>query len=348
MKIRFHLPILIIGLFLFPSHSLVAQKSLRQSKEAKTAKEFASEFYKKAENLMGQKKYHEAIESYTAAIGLDPNAPGAYLGRGQAKFLLEDLRGAIRDYDKAISIYSSWGPEKPKEKASNDGSVSIQDFERIQRERTAKLQAEDEIGGIYLRRGLAKEMLGDKVGACKDFREAYQWDRLGILDWKSFSKVCNEESVKPRTTPDASKAQRQSVSSGLEGTRWQAIHPGEIYSPLLERSLSRQFFCSFEKQGRIICSVIATASSKIIYVPKYDVNRRRIEPKPELLPSMTFPAENRVGTYTQNGNSIHIELSAYEIEATVEGDNMNGGITFKLESSQKARWIAKKIAGENE
>lgn len=346
MKIRFLLPILIIGLFLFPSHSLGAQKTVRQSQEAKTAKEFAREFYEKAGNLMGQKKYREAIESYTAAIGLDPGDPRAYVGRGNAKFELKDIREAIRDYDKAVSIYSSWGPKKPKEKARNDGNVSLEDFEAIQGRVELKkpVQAQDEIGRVYLSRGGAKEALGDKVGACIDFREFCQWDGL---DCKSFSKVCNNESAEPRTAPDTSKAQRQSVPSGLEGTKWQAIHPGEIYSPILERSLNRQFFCSFEKQGRAICSVFATASSKIIYVPKYDVNRRKIEPKQELLPSITLREQDRVGTYTQTGNAVHIELSAYEIEATVEGDSMNGNITFKLESSQQARWVAKRITGGN-
>lgn len=116
---------------------------------------------------------------------------------------------------------------------------------------------------------------------------------------------------------------------------------------MLDRSLSRTFFCSFEKQRRVICSVFATASSKIIYVLKNDVNRRRIEPKPERLPSMSLPTERRFGTYTQNGNSVHMKLSGYEIEATVQGNSMEGNITFNLESGQKAKWRAKRIVGEN-
>jgi hypothetical protein len=79
-------------------------------------------------------------------------------------------------------------------------------------------------------------------------------------------------------------------------------------------------------------------SSKIVWVQRYDLIEKRPKYKPELLPSRTLPEETRVGTYTQNGNSVHIELSAYEIEAKVQGNSMEGSITFNLDSRQKDRF----------
>ena len=344
MKLSSLLPVLIFGLFLYFPLSAVAQERARWSQETKTAKELAREFYEKARALEKQKKYRDAIENYTASIDLDPDNPTVYVSRGDAKFQLENFREAIEDYDKAIRIYISWEPKNPKVKAvQGGGHVTLEEFEDIQAH-PKTYEARRALGSVYLRRGLARESTGEKVGACTDFRESCRWDEIGCKDAE---RLCSNKSADARTTPDTGGTQRRSVSSGLEGTKWQTPSLGEIYSPILDRALSRQFFCAFEKQGRVICSVIATASSKIIYVSKYDVNRRRIEPKPERLPSMTLPTERRVGTYTQNGNSVHIELSAYEIKTTVQDNSMEGSITFKLESGQKAKWLANRIIGEN-
>jgi len=345
LKLTSLLPILIIGLFSFFPLSSIAQKSARWSQETKTAKESAREFYEKARTLEKQKKYRDAIENYTASIGLDPDSPTAYVGRGDAKFALENFREAIEDYGKAIRIYTSWEPKKPKVKAGQGGGyVTLEELEDLHAH-PKPYEARRALGSVYLKRGLARDSMGDKVGACTDFQESCQWNEI---DCKDVNKLCSSnKSADAPTTSDIVGTKKQSVSSGLEGTKWEASHPGEIYSPILDRSLNRQFVCSFEKQRRVICSVTATLSSKIIYVPKNDVNRGRIEPKPELLPSVTLRPEERVGTYTQNGSSVHIELSAYEIETTIQGNSMEGTITFKLESGQKAQWLAKRIVGEN-
>jgi tetratricopeptide (TPR) repeat protein len=307
MKLTSLLFVLIIGVFLFPPSSSIAQKSARQSQKTKTAKQL----YEEASSLVG---------------------------RGDAECALEDFREAIADYDEVIRVYLSQGPKKPvgPKKPAGNGveTVHLSEFDA--------LEASYAIGIVYFKRGLAKEALGDRAGACKDFSEYCQWEQE---DFKTF-KVCNNESAELRTTHETSKAQKQSVPSKLEGTRWEAIHPGEIYSPILERSLNRRFFCAFEKQGRVSCSVIATASSKIKNEQYYDPIEKRIRYRQVLIPSSTFPVENRSGTYKLDGNSVHIELSAYEIEATVKENSMGGSITFNLESRQKARWVARRVTGE--
>lgn len=319
------------GLILLALPPSVAQQHAQRTRNAKTTEEF----YERGRHLAEQKKFRTAIESYKAAISLDPDHPRAYVGRGDVKFELEDYREAVGDYDKAISIYSSWNP-KP---GDGTGNITLKDL-TIQGEKS--MQAGSEIGFIYLKRGLAKDSLGDKVGSCKDFREYCRWEKVGCGSFRG----CNEP-AQQRATLEVPRAQRQSVSSGLEGTRWQAIHTGEIHSALRDRSLSRQFFCSFEKQGQASCSVITTASSKIKYEQKYDPIKRRVEYKQVLIPSMTLPGEHRVGSYKQNGNSVHIELSGYQVEATVNGDRMEGEITFRIESNQKARWVAKRIGRDD-
>lgn len=144
------------------------------------------------------------------------------------------------------------------------------------------------------------------------------------------------------------KAQNQSILSTLEDTKWEAIQPDKIYSPALDESITRQFFCSFKEKGKIDCNVIPTASSKIKNEQYYDQMTRRIKYKQVFIPRKMFPIEHRIGTYTQNGSSVQIELSAYEIKAKIKANNMLGEVTLKLESNQETRWIAKLLDGENE
>ena len=48
--------------------------------------------------------YRGAIQDYTKAIELNPNHTYAYNNRGIAKVELEDYSGAIQDYTKAIEL----------------------------------------------------------------------------------------------------------------------------------------------------------------------------------------------------------------------------------------------------
>ena len=153
--------------------------------------------------------------------------------------------------------------------------------------------------------------------------------------------------VLPSASFFISQAQEQTVPASLKGTRWQALQPNETYSRSLDRSLTREFFCSFGKRGKVSCSVIVTAASKVKDEQYYDPISRRLKYRKILIPRQTLTTENRVGTYEQNGNSVRIELYAYEIEATVEGNRMEGELTLKLESNQRTRWVGRRITGES-
>lgn len=82
--------------------------------------------------------YRGAIADFNKAIELDPNNVRAYVNRGLAKRSLGDSRGAIVDYNKAIEL-------DPKS------------------------------ANTYFNRGIAKHDLKDKNGACLD------WSKSGEL-----------------------------------------------------------------------------------------------------------------------------------------------------------------------
>ena len=51
-----------------------------------------------------EKNYKEAIDDYTKALGIDPDAAIAYLYRGKCRTGLEQYEEAIEDFTKVIEI----------------------------------------------------------------------------------------------------------------------------------------------------------------------------------------------------------------------------------------------------
>ena len=98
-----------------------------------------------------KRDYDGAIEDFTKAIELDPDYTNAYVWRGFVKLeVLDDYNGSIADYSKAIEL-------KP------------------------------DYAGAYNDRGYSKYYLGDKRGACDD------WKRAASLGHKNAAKVVRED-----------------------------------------------------------------------------------------------------------------------------------------------------------
>jgi tetratricopeptide (TPR) repeat protein len=64
----------------------------------------AEEYYNKAEKKYELQDYKGAIVEYTKAIQLNPTNVDAYYNRGFTKYNLDDFKGAIEDYTKAITL----------------------------------------------------------------------------------------------------------------------------------------------------------------------------------------------------------------------------------------------------
>ncbi len=93
-----------------------------------------------------------AIQDYTKAIELNPEDVKAYYRRGNAKAYLKDYKGAIADYSKAIEL-------NPKD------------------------------ADAYAGRGLAKITLGQKDSGCLDLSKAGE---LGLAEaYETIKKYCN-------------------------------------------------------------------------------------------------------------------------------------------------------------
>ncbi len=96
--------------------------------------------------------YRGAILDYTKAIEVNPKFAEAYCNRGVVKFYLKDFRGAILDYNKAIEVDPSFG-------------------------------------AAYFNRGETKRLLGDIDGSCLDWSKAGEFGLSEAYD--KIKEYCN-------------------------------------------------------------------------------------------------------------------------------------------------------------
>lgn len=155
-----------------PSRSPAPNKSVRSDKrlEAKTLLE-------QGEDLMRQKKYREAVGVFSKIIQISPDTKEhlilAYVNRAWAKLELQDYSGAIGDSSSAVELsiplklyYDEQNKKKIGIKNPNKGMLA-ETAEMIRMQNPAN---EGLIRG-YAIRGIAKRELGDKTGACEDYRK---------------------------------------------------------------------------------------------------------------------------------------------------------------------------------
>ena len=109
-----------------------------------------------------------------------------YFSRGNSKYKLNDYRGAILDYNKAIELnptlaeaYINRGNTKND---LNDYRGAILDFNKA-------IELNPTLAKVFNNRGTAKSFLGDKNGSCLD------WSKAGELGYgnayDSIKKYCN-------------------------------------------------------------------------------------------------------------------------------------------------------------
>ena len=112
----------------------------------------AEEYFERGNSKYGLEDYKGAVADYSKAIELNPNYSEAYVNRGISKYVLQDYQGAIADYSKAIELNPN-------------------------------------LSEAYNNRGISKYMLNQKKSACLDWIKARE---LGLeVAYKNIKKYCN-------------------------------------------------------------------------------------------------------------------------------------------------------------
>lgn len=166
----------------------------------------AQRFFEQGFVFYENKKYEEAINSYTEAIKLIPGYAGAYNNRGNIFSFVNKIDNAIEDYTEAIKIdpsyvmaYSNraviWIEKGYLDKAINDLDVSIQldpnysnayvnrgmayhrkgFFDIALKNYNTAISINPKSASAYFKRGITREKKNDIEGALEDFKLAIKY-----------------------------------------------------------------------------------------------------------------------------------------------------------------------------
>ena len=124
-----------------------------------------------------QEDYPGAIADYTEFLDTHPAGGAApvqhrveaYSNRGFSKAMLDDLAGAIEDFDRAIELApnsaDAYNGRGNVNAMAGNPTQSIRDFNRA-------IRCDRNFADAYYNRAIGRNDLGDRVGAKVDFQQA--------------------------------------------------------------------------------------------------------------------------------------------------------------------------------
>src|SRR5713226_5789339 len=91
-----------VGGLMLASHDRLSRYA--QNKPVLVAQTSAEDFYNRGVTRASAGDYRGAVEDFTQALRVNPNAAEAYMGRGFARAELKDYPAAIEDFTQALRI----------------------------------------------------------------------------------------------------------------------------------------------------------------------------------------------------------------------------------------------------
>jgi tetratricopeptide (TPR) repeat protein len=138
------------------------------------SKDTSDKYFEIGVSKIDNRNYGEAIIYLSIALQLDPKNEEAYQARGYCKDEIKVFLAAREDYDKAIEIDPNYIDALLLRGANFDDAEAyesaIVDYNKV-------IDLDPENGTAFLNRGNTKLSMGDKKGACQDWKIAVS---LGI------------------------------------------------------------------------------------------------------------------------------------------------------------------------
>jgi tetratricopeptide (TPR) repeat protein len=129
--------------------------------------------FKHGQELFAQQKFREAADAFGEAILADPDNSEAWRQRARCRTRLDDLKGALTDYDKSIDIdprnASAWSSRSMIKHRLKDREGALVDVEKA-------IAISPNYAGAYTNRGLLRADAGDTKGAIEDYDRAIALD----------------------------------------------------------------------------------------------------------------------------------------------------------------------------
>jgi tetratricopeptide (TPR) repeat protein len=132
-------------------------------------KDYSRPYNNRGAVYLAQGQPEKALEDFDKAIQLDSYFADAYSNRGSVKHQLGRDKAALTDLDAALRL-----DPNSADAYQNRGVVKnvLKLFPEALADFNQALKLKPENGGVYLGRGISKFYMGDKTGACGDWRTA--------------------------------------------------------------------------------------------------------------------------------------------------------------------------------
>jgi len=129
----------------------------------------AQEYLERGEEKHRKQDLKGALKEYTKAIKADKTLSDAYLNRGNVKLALQDLKGALNDLDKSISLN-----DKSATAFYSRASVYVsqEKYKKAIPDLNKTIELDETFPNALTLRGQIHFALKDKKACCKDFQRA--------------------------------------------------------------------------------------------------------------------------------------------------------------------------------
>ena len=287
----------------------------------------AKEFADKARIFWREKNYKEAVKNFSAAIALAPDFWDYYKLRGNLNLEAKNYQAAIADYDILIA-----NSDRINQTCKELEKKSL--FETLD-----AISAVCPFEEIYMLRGIAKEKLGDKIGACKDFREV----PMLAATYENFEAVCGA-GISSKTGNTSSRS-----SINLSDVMWETVEvvlPASITGDTDGSVTTAKRYYYFDQQGKVTAITVFSNSGgvELKLVPdlvdlgdglKYRDRYKYVPTSPD------SSSVEKIGTYTIKGKSLTFEIpGSYTVNAIIYDDLIGGTLTDI--QGKKSKWIVSK------
>lgn len=129
----------------------------------------SKEYFDKGISKEIKRDYKGAIKEFEKAITEDANYATAYFKKGICQMALKDYNSAVEDFDNAIRIDSKNAEVYLKRAVS---LISLQKYQEALLDLDKVIEVDSTTPDIFIFRGLLREETGNKIGACEDFNKA--------------------------------------------------------------------------------------------------------------------------------------------------------------------------------
>lgn len=147
----------------------------------------AKEYFEKGILKETKKDFKGAIKEFKKAINEDLNYSPAYFEKGICQMALTDYESAVEAFDNVIRIDFKNSQAYLKRAVS---LISLQKYKEALLDLDKLIELDSSTADNFLFRGLLREEIGNKIGACEDFNKA----KMGgdILADECLQKYCGK------------------------------------------------------------------------------------------------------------------------------------------------------------